>query len=277
MDSAEEIKPAGVTSRLSDLLDGPRTIHDVVVTGLREDIREPRALNSHTHADGQLLYAASGVIVVGSESGYWVVPPSRALWLKPGVRHWARMSGDIKLRSVLVSHGERPPLLAESCVLAVTPLMREVISVLSEREKDAPMSQRDSALTAVLMHELDALSVLPVHLPSLRDSRLAAIERHVLKNPDKPLPLTTWAQKLNVDQRTLHRLFVRQTGISYRRWLQQAQLLFALEWLADGQKVIDVADQLGYSSQSAFTVMFRRNLGVTPASFFSHASAGTAS
>ncbi len=83
----------------------------------------------------------------------------------------------------------------------------------------------------------------------------------MLERPHDYVPLDNWAQKLNVDKRTLHRLFVRQTGMSYRNWLQQAHLLLALEWLADGQKVIDVAAGLGYNSQSAFTVMFRRNRG----------------
>jgi AraC-like DNA-binding protein len=262
------------TSRLTDLLDGPFGAGEITVTGLKEDIRRPIVLDAHTHSDGQLVYAATGVMVVGSDVGYWVVPPTRALWLAPGVRHWARTSGDVRLRSVMFAHGASKPVLSESCVLAVTPLMREVIRVLADRTAGTEMSARDSALTAVLLHELNELPVLPVHLPSLRESRLSVIERHVLAKPHDQISLASWAQKLNVDQRTLHRLFVRQTGMSYRTWLQQAHLLLALEWLADGQKVIDVAAGLGYNSQSAFTVMFRRNLGTTPAAFFSNTLSG---
>jgi len=107
------------------------------------------------------------------------------------------------------------------------------------------MSARYSALTAVLIHELQALPILPVHLPSLRESRLSIIERNVLERPRDHVSLDYWAQKLDVDKRTVHRLFVRQTGLSYRNWLQQAHLLLALEWLAVGQKVIDVAAGLG--------------------------------
>ena len=264
-------------SRLTELLDGPFGVGEVTVTGLKEDIRHPMVLDAHAHSDGQLVYAATGVMVVGSDMGYWVVPPSRALWLAPGIRHWARTSGNVQLRSVMFGGGPGASMLSESCVLAVTPLMREVINVLADRAAGTEMSARDSALTAVLLHELRELPVLPVHLPSLRASQLSVIERHVLEKPHDLISLANWAVKLNVDQRTLHRHFVRQTGMPYRRWLQQAHLLLALEWLADGQKVIDVAAGLGYNSQSAFTVMFRRNLGTTPAAFFSNATASETS
>ena len=38
--------------------------------------------------------------------------------------------------------------------------------------------------------------------------------------------------------------------------------------LAVGEKVIDVALAMGYDSPSAFTSMFKRQLGQTPAAFF---------
>ena len=46
------------------------------------------------------------------------------------------------------------------------------------------------------------------------------------------------------------------------------QLLRALELLAGGDKVIDVALALGYDSPSAFATMFRKHFGQTPSQFF---------
>lgn len=242
---------------------------DISVSGLTADFREPQTLGLHQHLEGQLVYAATGVVVVGTDGGYYVVPPTRALWLAPGVRHWARTSGNVQLRSVFLTLGDSAALRAKCCVLNMTPLMREVISTLAGKESELTMSTRDTALTTLLLHELDEVPVLPLHLPALKDSRLARVERHVLGKPHQRIALAAWAGKLNIDKRTLHRLFVKETGMPYRRWLQQAQLLIALEWLADGKRLIDIASGLGYSSQSAFTVMFKRNLGVPPGVFFS--------
>jgi AraC-like DNA-binding protein len=56
--------------------------------------------------------------------------------------------------------------------------------------------------------------------------------------------------------------------MTFGQWRQQARLLAALERLAVGDKVIDVALAMGYDSPSAFTSMFKRQLGQTPAAFF---------
>ena len=68
--------------------------------------------------------------------------------------------------------------------------------------------------------------------------------------------------------RTFHRLFLRETGMRYGHWRQQARLLLALESLARGDKVIDVALEHGYSSQSAFAAMFKKHFNISPSRFF---------
>ena len=55
--------------------------------------------------------------------------------------------------------------------------------------------------------------------------------------------------------------------MTFGQWRQQARLLAALERLAVGDKVIDVALAMGYDSPSAFSSMFKRQLGQTPAAF----------
>jgi len=42
----------------------------------------------------------------------------------------------------------------------------------------------------------------------------------------------------------------------------------ALEQLALGRKIIDVALELGYESPTAFSTMFKRELGIAPSGFF---------
>lgn len=38
--------------------------------------------------------------------------------------------------------------------------------------------------------------------------------------------------------------------------------------LAKGQKILDIALDLGYGSPSAFTAMFKKQLGIVPSAFF---------
>jgi len=69
--------------------------------------------------------------------------------------------------------------------------------------------------------------------------------------------------------RTLSRLFVADTGMTFRQWQRQARLLAALVRLAQREPVTRVALDLGYDSPSAFIHAFRRALGTTPRRYFS--------
>ncbi|MNT43607.1 Regulatory protein SoxS [compost metagenome] len=71
-----------------------------------------------------------------------------------------------------------------------------------------------------------------------------------------------------MDPKTIQRRFARETGMTFGQWRQQARLLAALERLAAGAKVVDVALDMGYGSPSAFATMFRRQFGVPPSAFF---------
>ena len=82
--------------------------------------------------------------------------------------------------------------------------------------------------------------------------------------PSGPATAHEWADRLGVTAKTVHRLFLKETGMTFAQWRDQARLLHALQRIAEGWRVIDVALDCGYSSQSAFTAMFRRHFGVPP-------------
>ena len=120
----------------------------------------------------------------------------------------------------------------------------------------------------LLLDELHALPVLPLYLPQPTDERLQRICSGIAERPDDVSTLADWAATLGIDVKTIQRLFARETGMTFGQWRQQARLLRALERLAVGDKVVDVALALGYDSPSAFATMFKRQFGETPSAFF---------
>ena len=82
--------------------------------------------------------------------------------------------------------------------------------------------------------------------------------------------LDQWAAFGAMSPRTLRRLIRAETGLSFARWRQQAQLAHGLEMLARGASVTEVSDALGYASPSNFIAMFRKALGDSPAHYFSN-------
>ncbi len=66
----------------------------------------------------------------------------------------------------------------------------------------------------------------------------------------RQLGLAGWGERLGVSEKTLSRLFLRETGLSFRVWRQRQRLLDALTPLEQGERVTDVALACGYDSLS---------------------------
>lgn len=222
----------------------------------------------HSHPRGQLLYAIEGVMIVRSAAGSWVVPPNRAAWLIAGIEHEVGMCGNVKIRTVFVDPASSPQLPAASCVVAVSPLLRELIVEAVRIPIDYQRDSRDERLMRLLLDELRSSDTLPLHLPVPQDPRLRAICAALQENPGNPWTATQWAQDLGINAKTVHRLFAKETGMTFAQWRQQARLLSALQRIAGGERIIDVALDCGYASQSAFSAMFRRHFGVPPSGFY---------
>jgi AraC-like DNA-binding protein len=70
--------------------------------------------------------------------------------------------------------------------------------------------------------------------------------------------------------RTLARLFLRDTGMTFIEWRSRLRILNAIERLGSGRPVTEIAYDLGYASPSAFVAMFRKTMGVAPTQYFHH-------
>lgn len=222
----------------------------------------------HSHPRGQLLYAIAGVMMVESAADAWVIPPSRALWLVAGVEHNVRMSGDVKMRTVYVDTARMGDLPADTRAIGVSPLLRELLTAAVDVPVDYDIGGRDEVLMQLLVHELRRSAKLPLHLPMPRDARLRAVCDALAARPADTATAADWATTLGVTAKTLHRLFVKETGMTFAHWRTQARLLHALRRIAEGHRVIDIAFDCGYASQSAFAAMFRKHFGSPPSSFY---------
>lgn len=223
----------------------------------------------HHHPDRhQLVYAASGVLVVQAGAGRWVVPSTRAIWMPAGIGHKVSCIGAVRMRSLYIlpqAIADAPPSAA---TVSITPLLAELISAAAIVEQPYGPDSRDGHLMQLILDELQALPVLPLHVPEPVDPRLQQIAQQWETSPDDASTLQDWALRVGVDAKTIQRLCARELGMTFGQWRQQIRLVRALERLAHGDKVIDVALSQGYASPSAFTAMFKKRFGQLPSQFF---------
>ncbi len=239
------------------------------VVGVSATFDPGYVISAHVHDRAQLVYAAKGVMTVTTSQGTWVVPPQRAVWVPAGISHSITMTGQVDMRTCYIDPGHQPAGFEGCCVVNVSPLLRALILATGDIDRPYPDGSREDLLTRLLLAETKSAPVQPMHLPLPQDPRLDALSKHLQADPSDSRSLHEWSRSLGASERTLSRLFLKETGMTFGHWRQQLRLLRALQLLATGTSVTTTALEVGYDSTSAFVSMFRTQLGDTPGRYFS--------
>ena len=115
---------------------------------------------------------------------------------------------------------------------------------------------------------LTPVAVATVRVPMPRDARAPPRLAWLLASPGDRRNLAQWGRSVGASQRTLARLFLRDTGLAFGRWRTRARISAALPLLAAGEPVGRVAAAGGDLNASAFVAAFRQETGVTPGEYF---------
>ncbi len=234
---------------------------------IARDLGHDALLPAHTHDWHQFLYTATGVVRVATAETTWVVPPSRAIWIPSGVAHAVTILEEARMRSLYVLPAASV-LPAEACrVVEVSHLLRELIAELGSAATEAD-GRRERLVSDLILDELRIAEPLRVGVALPRDKRLSALCTSLIDDPASTLTLEQWAPRVGASARTLARLFAEELDTTFAKWRQQMRLAHAAPLVARGWPLSRVAAELGYSSQSAFSAMFRRTFGKSPSAFF---------
>lgn len=244
----------------------PHDYQDVArpVAAMAKSFPDRHVIARHHHARAQLLHAVAGLMTVETDAGTWLVPPEQALWIPAGVPHLIRVTGRLEMRTLYIRDDASAHLPATCLVLAVSPLLRELIVRATLLPVDYPEAGPGSAVMSLILSEIQAMQSLPLHLPMPRDRRLLRLCSLVQADLAATHSREHYAARVGLSPRSLTRLFRRETGLGFVEWRQKARLLAALPRLDAGEPVTAVAVALGYGSPSAFAAMFRRAMGITP-------------
>lgn len=237
------------------------------VVGISNDYPPSFELDWHSHGRGQLIYAATGVIVLSTPHGAWIAPPERAIWTPAGMPHSVRMVGSVSTRSLLLDEDAAKALGEATVVISVSPLIRQLLIAASAIPAEYEANGRDGLVMDLLVAELARAPRVALSVPFPVSPKLAARCHAFLEAPDIHATIDSWCGELGMDRRAFTRAFRRETGMSFGEWRQQACLLVALPRLADGESVTAIALDIGYDSPAAFSTMFRRLLGVPPSRY----------
>lgn len=236
------------------------------VSVLAYDYAEGDVIPTHDHKKAQLIYGIEGSMMVTTSEGTWALLPTRGVWVPANTRHSIQMRSAVRMRSayfdqtIFAQH-------RECAVVAVSPLLRELIVSMLQEPRDYREKDRGSHLAALITSELDFTKVLPLHIPWPSDPRLKRICKAMQRHPHLSGNMEYWASQAEMSSRSLARLFRTDLKMSFQEWRTRLLVLEAQIRLSEHHPSSRVASSLGYESHAAFSAMFRKSLGVSPSDY----------
>lgn len=239
---------------------------------------EPLVTPWHRHDLHQIEYAVNGVVGVETAAAHYLLPPQQAAWIPAGLDHQTTLNAGVRTVAVLFDPGLVPAAGDRARILAVPPLLREMVLHALRwpiaREGPDPDPVADDffrTLGHMVAEGLDHEA--PLSLPSSADPIVGAVMAHTRAHLEA-VTAADVCRAVGISERTLRRRFQAETGQSWRSYLLQARLLRAMTLLAEpGRSVLDVSVAVGFANVSAFTRAFTRRCGETPSGYRTRANA----
>ncbi|MRH89603.1 helix-turn-helix domain-containing protein [Nocardia sp. SYP-A9097] len=223
--------------------------------------------DEHEHPQHQIAWATRGVITVEVGDGRWVLPPTRALWIPGGTRHRTGTYAGAVMSGIYLDPDRTPVSFGGSAMLRVSGLLRELFQHLTA-EATGP-DQRERA-ESVIFDLLEPVRVVPIGARLPTDSRARVVAEALRADPGDPRTLGEFAAAATTSPRTLARIFLAETGITFGQWRTQIRLAASLPLLAARMPLARIAARVGYATPSAYVAAFHREVGVSPARYFAH-------
>ncbi|MFC3996145.1 helix-turn-helix domain-containing protein [Nocardiopsis sediminis] len=234
-----------------------------VVRGTDEAVDRDTWWEEHSHPTHELLWNRRGASSATVGARVWTITPLVGLWVPAGTPHAGWAPAGTVHHAVQFRARSVPSISGAPVAVDVTPLLRLLLDRLTAEDLDPGARARTEAVVLDLL--APSRNELLLRVP--RSPLLAPIVAAVGADPAEATTLAGWAARLGVSTRTITRAFQAETGLGFSRWLATARAQRAVELLAQGGQIADVAELVGYHSASAFGTAFRRVTGVNPAAF----------
>ncbi|MGW4533230.1 helix-turn-helix domain-containing protein [Nocardia sp. NPDC004340] len=221
--------------------------------------------DEHEHEQHQIAWAAQGVLTVETPGGHWVLPPTRALWIPGGTVHRTGTLDGAIMHGIFLTPERSPVHYPDPVMLRVDRLLHELFLHLTATTTTDAQRERTEA---VVFDLLDPVEVIPIGARTPEEPRTRRVAELLRADPADQRTLAELAEAVATSARTLARGFLAETGITFGQWRTQLRLAASLPLLASGLPVARIAARVGYSTPSAYVAAFHREVGVSPARYF---------
>ncbi|HAV1886821.1 TPA: helix-turn-helix transcriptional regulator [Klebsiella pneumoniae] len=219
---------------------------------------------SHAHPWGQLNYVSRGVMHLDIDGVRFLSPSQYAVWIPPNAYHFSYATQDLIYRTVYISQNISARLPSKATTMSVSPVLHAVLNDFALRDVRIPESDEDLRMSQVALDQILKIKPHETYLPYAVSDELNSVLQILQDRPGDRRGIGDFAELLHITSRTLERRCQRELGMSFGEWRSRLKFMRALELLEEGLPIQRIALELGYTTPSAFIVMFKRFTGIAP-------------
>ncbi|EPJ50228.1 MAG: hypothetical protein OFPI_20530 [Osedax symbiont Rs2] len=218
-----------------------------------------------------LLYSAKGVLRIEAEDRYWILPPSRALWIPAKTAIEIEISQPVECCSILFDLDFINPVFSRCQVLALPNVLKEMI--LHSRKWGPDCTEFDAYAKHFfqsIAHLCAELKDLPSELwtPKGQSKKIKQALNYTQKNLSGPITFTDIASHTAMTERSLARAFGTETDMTWSQLLRHMRMIQAIELLSNlDLQMLTISLDVGYQSLSSFNRAFKEFTSLTPSEF----------
>jgi AraC-like DNA-binding protein len=227
------------------------------------ETHELHSASPHAHESGQITFVEQGAASLEAGGRVWTVPAGKLYWIPAGVVHSAS-HGPVHGWLMVVPQELTRHLPDDVCVLKASPLL---LAALDRMRSIAPKNAMLAPLTEIVAQEIASIGreapglTLP-HSPRMHEWALC-----FLANPNVKIGINQAAAAVAMSRRSFTRHFEHEVGLSFALWKRAVIVHHAIERLAQGMSVGDIAYEAGNENVSAFIAMFKASCVSSPRAF----------
>jgi len=218
-----------------------------------------------------LLYSATGAMRLEAEDRYWILPPSRAVWIPPNTPLQIEISKPSECCSILFDPKFIQSPYSQCQVITLPSIIREMI--LFSRKWGPETIEFDEYATHFfqsLAHMCAELKSLPseVWYPKGKTQKVSQALHYTLKNISNPITFGDVADTIGMTERSLARYFSKEIDMTWSQLIRRMRMIKAIELLCNNDdQILNISIDVGYSSLSSFNKAFKEFTGKSPKEF----------
>jgi AraC-like DNA-binding protein len=139
--------------------------------------------------------------------------------------------------------------------------------LLASLSRPVPQALRFEAVVVELLARLGQIEAPGGYVSSAQRRAVLAAREWLQTSLGRDVTLLELASEVHLSPFHVHRLFRSVVGVPPHEFVTRARMRLALELLAEGCSVTEVAMAVGYSTPSGFSSAFKRRVGVSPSRY----------